>query len=77
MPWGAPAAQMRELVLAIRAIWANWYAGEPLQFVGEHYRHTLMTPAFTPENTEYGAPKVVLAAVGPRMTEVAGEDADG
>ncbi len=77
MPWGAPAAQMRELVLAIRAIWANWYAGEPLQFVGEHYRHTLMTPAFTPENTEYGAPKVVLAAVGPRMTEVAGEVADG
>ncbi len=77
MPWGAPAAQMRELVLAMRAIWASWYAGEPLQFVGDHYRHTLMTPAFTPENTEYGAPKVVLAAVGPRMTEVAGEVADG
>ena len=77
MPWGAPAAQMRELVLATRAIWANWYDGEPLQFVGKYYRHTLMTPAFTPENTEYGAPKVVLAAVGPRMTEVAGEVADG
>ncbi len=77
MPWGAPAAQMRELVLAMRAIWASWYAGEPLQFVGDHYRHTLMTPAFTPVNTEYGAPKVVLAAVGPRMTEVAGEVADG
>ncbi|MCZ6657629.1 MAG: TIGR03617 family F420-dependent LLM class oxidoreductase [Gammaproteobacteria bacterium] len=77
MPWGAPAAQMRELVLAMRAIWASWYAGEPLQFVGDHYRHTLMTPAFMPQNTEYGAPKVVLAAVGPRMTEVAGEVADG
>ncbi len=77
MPWGAPAAQMRELVLAMRAIWASWYAGEQLQFVGDHYRHTLMTPAFMPENTEYGAPKVVLAAVGPRMTEVAGEVADG
>lgn len=77
MQWGAPAAQMRELVLAMRAIWANWYAGEPLQFVGKYYRHTLMTPAFTPENTEYGAPKVILAAVGPKMTEVAGEVADG
>jgi probable F420-dependent oxidoreductase len=77
MPWGAPAAQMRELVLAMRAIWANWYQGEPLQFVGKHYTHTLMTPAFTPENRDYGPPRVVLAAVGPHMTEVAGEVADG
>jgi probable F420-dependent oxidoreductase len=77
MQWGAPAAQMRELVLAMRAIWANWYEGTPLEFVGEYYRHTLMTPAFTPQDKEYGAPKVILAAVGPRMTEVAGEVADG
>jgi probable F420-dependent oxidoreductase len=77
MPWGAPAPQMRELVLAMRAIWANWYEGEPLQFVGKYYTHTLMTPAFTPENRDHGAPRVVLAAVGPQMTEVAGEVADG
>src|SRR5262245_29818614 len=77
MPWGAPAAQMRELILAMRAIWASWYEKKPLQFVGKYYTHTLMTPAFTPENTQYGAPKVILAAVGPRMTEVAGEVADG
>ncbi len=77
MPWGAPAAQMRELIQAMRAIWANWYDGEPLRFEGKYYNHTLMTPAFTPEDTEFGAPKVVLAAVGPIMTEVAGEVADG
>lgn len=77
MQWGAPAAQMRELVLAMRAIWANWYDGEPLEFVGKYYRHTLMTPAFTPEDKDYGAPRVILAAVGPAMTEVAGEVADG
>jgi probable F420-dependent oxidoreductase len=77
MPWGAPAPQMRELVLAMRAIWANWYEGKPLEFVGKYYTHSLMTPAFTPENKEYGAPRVVLAAVGPHMTEVAGEVADG
>jgi probable F420-dependent oxidoreductase len=77
MPWGAPAAQMRELVLAMRAIWANWYQGAALQFVGRYYTHTLMTPAFTPENAEHGPPRVVLAAVGPHMTEVAGEVADG
>ena len=77
MQWGAPAAQMRELVLAMRAIWTNWYDGEPLEFVGKYYRHTLMTPAFTPEDKEFGAPRVILAAVGPAMTEVAGEVADG
>ena len=77
MPWHAPAPQMRELVLAMRAIWANWYQDEPLQFVGKFYTHTLMTPAFTPENRDYGAPRVILAAVGPHMTEVAGEVADG
>lgn len=77
MQWGAPADQMRELVLAMRAIWANWYDGEPLEFVGKYYRHTLMTPAFTPQDTEFGAPRVILAAVGPKMTEVAGEVADG
>jgi len=77
MQWGAPAAQMRELVLAMRAIWSNWYEGEPLEFVGKYYQHTLMTPAFTPEDKDYGAPRVILAAVGPKMTEVAGEVADG
>jgi probable F420-dependent oxidoreductase len=77
MQWGAPAEQMRELILAMRAIWANWYDGAPLEFVGKYYTHTLMTPAFTPENKEHGAPKVILAAVGPKMTEVAGEVADG
>ena len=77
MPWGPAAPKMRELVLAMRAIWANWYEGEPLQFVGKHYRHTLMTPAFTPRNNEHGAPRVILAAVGPKMTEVAGEVCDG
>ena len=77
MPWSHPAARMRELIQAMRAIWACWYSGEKLAFRGEFYTHTLMTPMFTPTNTKYGAPKVLLAAVGPLMTEVAGEVADG
>ena len=77
MPWSHPAARMREFILAMRAIWANWHNGEPLQFTGKFYQHTLMTPFFTPANTEHGAPRVFLAAVGPLMTEVAGEVADG
>lgn len=77
MPWSAPAARMREFILAMRAIWDNWYGGKPLEFRGEFYTHTLMTPMFTPTNVEHGAPRVFLAAVGPLMTEVAGETADG
>ena len=77
MPWSSPAARMREFILAMRAIWATWHRGEPLRFQGRFYSHTLMTPFFTPTNTEHGAPRVFLAAVGPLMTEVAGEVADG
>ena len=77
MPWSRPAARMREFILAMRAIWDGWYESKPLDFRGEFYSHTLMTPMFTPQNTQHGAPRVFLAAVGPKMTEVAGEVADG
>jgi probable F420-dependent oxidoreductase len=77
MPWSAPAARMREFILALRAIWACWQDGVPLDFRGEFYRHTLMTPFFNPGPIPPGPPKVLLAAVGEKMTEVAGEVADG
>jgi probable F420-dependent oxidoreductase len=77
MPWSHPAARMRELILAMRAIWRCWDDGEPLDFRGDFYRHTLMTPFFNPGPSGFGPPKVFLAAVGELMTEVAGEVADG
>ena len=75
--WSKPARRMREMVLAIRAIWDAWQGGSPLEFTGEFYRHTLMTPAFDPGPNPFGPPRVFLAGVQPRMTEVAGEVADG
>ena len=80
MEWSKPAARMREMVQAIRAIWDTWENGTPLQFRGEFYRHTLMTPFFTPNPDDlgdFGPPKIFLAGVGPLMTEVAGEVCDG
>ncbi len=77
MPWSHPAPRMRELILAIRAIWKTWETGEPLAFRGEFYTHTLMTPFFDPGPNPYGNPKILLAAVGELMTEVAGEVGDG
>jgi probable F420-dependent oxidoreductase len=77
MPWSHPAPRMREMILAIRAIWKTWETGEPLAFRGEFYTHTLMTPFFDPGPNEYGNPSILLAGVGTVMTEVAGEVADG
>jgi probable F420-dependent oxidoreductase len=77
MPWSRPAPRMREFILAMRAIWACWTDGVPLKFHGEFYTHSLMTPFFTPRPHAYGPPPVYLAGVGPAMTEVAGEVADG
>ncbi len=80
MEWSHPAPRMRELVLAMRAIWDTWLTGAKLDFRGEFYTHTLMTPFFTPPASEldgFGVPKIFLAGVGELMTEVAGEVCDG
>ncbi|MCU1389588.1 MAG: putative N5,N10-methylenetetrahydromethanopterin reductase-related protein [Ilumatobacteraceae bacterium] len=77
MPWSHPAARMRELVLAMRAIWTSWETSDRLDFRGDFYTHTLMTPFFAPEPHPFGPPPVYLAGVGERMTEVAGEVCDG
>lgn len=77
MDWSSPAARMKELIEAMHAIWDCWYEGKPLQYRGEFYQHTLMTPMFTPMNTDFGRPKVLLAAVGPKMTQTAASVADG
>ena len=76
-PWSRPAARMRELVLALRAIWSCWNDGAPLDFRGDFYTHTLMPPLLRPAPSPFGSPPVWLAGVGPRMTGVAGEVADG
>ena len=77
MPWSRPAERMREFVLALRSIWAAWQGDAPLDFRGDFYTHTRMVPAFDPGPLPEGPPPVLVGAVGPRMTEVAGEVADG
>ena len=77
MPWSHPAARMEEFIAAIRAIWHSWATGDRLAFRGTFYQHTLMTDFFNPGPSAYGNPPVFLAAVGERMTVVAGRVADG
>lgn len=80
MEWSNPGSRMREFVQALHAIWDYWQAADyssRLSFEGDFYKHTLMTPMFSPEPLRTGKPKVFLAAVGPYMTGVAGEVCDG
>ncbi|WP_203336282.1 TIGR03617 family F420-dependent LLM class oxidoreductase [Nocardioides limicola] len=75
--WSPPAARMREIVLAVKAILTAWQDGTTLDFIGEHTRHTLMPPTFVPGPNPYGPPAVLLGALGPLMTRTAAEVADG
>lgn len=77
MPWSRPAARMRELVLAIRAIWDAWDGVAPLAFDGEFYQHTIMAPAFDPGPHQVPRASIHVAGVGPRLIEVAAEVGDG
>jgi probable F420-dependent oxidoreductase len=63
-----PVARMTELIAALRAIFAAWDTGERLDFRGEYYRHTLMTPAFNPGPNPHGPPPIYVGALGPRLT---------
>ena len=77
MPWSEPAKRMREMVLAIRAIFDAWEGKAKLDFRGKFYRHTIMIPAFDPGPNPFGPPPILTGGFGPLMTEVAGEVADG
>lgn len=77
MPWSHPVRRMSEFVAALQAIWATWQDGRRLEFEGEFYTHTLMTPMFTPEPQPHGVPRIFIAAVGAAMTRMTGATADG
>lgn len=75
--WGAPVAHMRESVQAVRAILRSWQDRTRLDFRGEYTTHTLSTPVFDPGPNPFGVPKVLVGALGPRMSAMAAEVADG
>jgi probable F420-dependent oxidoreductase len=77
MPWDKPVARLREYIGALRAIWASFQTGEPLNFEGEFYRHTLMTPFFNPGPIEHPEIPVYIAGVNTRLAALAGELCDG
>ena len=77
MPWGKPAARLREYIMALREIWDSFQNEGPLQFEGEFYRHTLMTPFFNPGPIERPEIPIYIAGVNTRLARLAGEICDG
>jgi probable F420-dependent oxidoreductase len=77
MPWDPPAPKLREVIAAIRAVWAAWAEGRPLDFRGRFFTLSLMTPFFTPPGPAPTGLRIEVAGVGPRMCRLAGEVADG
>src|SRR6202047_2262294 len=75
--WSPPAPRLRDYVQALRAVWRGWEKGEKLEYRGEHYQLTLMTPDFSPQPTGLPMVPVTIAAVGEAMLRVAGEVCDG
>jgi probable F420-dependent oxidoreductase len=75
--WDKPVRQMREWVLATKAILQSWQDHTRLDFRGDYTTHTLMTPAFDPGPNPFGVPKILVGALGPKMNEMAAAVADG
>lgn len=77
IPWTPPAPRLRDYVRALRAVWQCWETRGPLNYQGDTYKLTLMTPDFSPEPTGLPMTPVTIAAVGEAMLRVAGEVCDG
>jgi len=78
MPWPeSPVGKMRELITAVRAFWNAWQTGGRLNFRGEHYKLTLMSPFFNPGPIDHPQIPVYLAGVNTGLCRLAGELADG
>jgi len=75
--WSPPVPRLREYVESLRAIWRCWEKGEKLDYQGQHYRFSLMTPEFSPEPTGLPPVPIQIAAVGSAMMRLAGRVCDG
>jgi probable F420-dependent oxidoreductase len=75
--WEQPAGKLREVILAIRVFWDCWQNGTKLNFRGEFFKLTLMSPYFDPGPHDYPDIPIYIAAVNPQMCRLAGALAQG
>jgi probable F420-dependent oxidoreductase len=78
MPWpDSPVGKLREGIQAIRAIWRCWQYNERLNFRGDYYQLTLMSPFFNPGPIDHPDIPIYIAGVNTGLARLAGEVADG
>ena len=77
MVWEHPAAKLREMILAMRALWDAWQGDGRINFRGEFYKITLMTPFFNPGPIEHPQIPIYIAGVNEKLCQVAGELCQG
>jgi probable F420-dependent oxidoreductase len=77
MPWDAPLARLRDYVGALRAIWSSFQTGGKLDYRGEHYHHTLITPFFNPGPIADPRIPIYIAGVNEGLARLAGEICEG
>jgi probable F420-dependent oxidoreductase len=70
-------AKLREQILAIRALWDCWQNGTRLNFRGEYYKLTLMSPFFNPGRIKHPDIPIYIAGVNKGLAQLAGEICDG
>ena len=78
MSWpDSVVGKFREQIKAIRTFWHAWQTGERLNFRGEYFKHTLMSPFFNPGPIEHPDIPIFIAGVNTGLARLAGEVADG
>jgi probable F420-dependent oxidoreductase len=75
--WDSPGPRLRDYILSMRAIWANWQNNKPLRYKGEFYEFTLMTPFFAPSPIAKPDIPIYIAGVNPYLCKLAGELCQG
>lgn len=76
-PWDKPVARLRDYIMALRAIWDCWQNATPLEYEGEFYQFSLMTPFFNPGPIPDPDIPVLIAGVGPGLSRLAGQICQG
>jgi probable F420-dependent oxidoreductase len=78
MPWPESViGKLREQIQVIRAFWDGWQNGTKLNFRGEYYKITLMSPFFNAGAIEYPNIPIYIAGVNTGLAKLAGELCEG
>jgi len=78
MPWPeSVTGKLREQVEAMRAIWNSWQNYDRLNYRGEYYKLTLMSPFFNPGPIDHPNIPIYIAGVNTGLAKLAGELCNG